>query len=113
MPGEQLAALLIAQLAEGVIALNEQIKTIEQLIEDRFRRHELAEVIASMPGIGALLGVTWPGIDLEGGYGVVHRFTGTREPFGEETRMCTFVGTASWSRLPLVGLRPGSPGSGV
>lgn len=56
LPGEQMAALLIAQLAEGVMTLNEQIKTIEQLIEDRFRRHELAEVIESMPGIGTVLG---------------------------------------------------------
>src|SRR6266545_2439895 len=56
LPREQMAALLVSQLAEGVITLNEQIKTIEQLIEDRFHRHELAEVIASMPGIGAVLG---------------------------------------------------------
>lgn len=56
LPGEQMAAVLVAQLAEGVITLNEQITTIEQLIEDRFHRHELAEVIASMPGIGAVLG---------------------------------------------------------
>ena len=51
-----MAALLVAQLAEGVITLNEQIKTTEQLVEDRFHRHELAEVIRSMPGIGAILG---------------------------------------------------------
>lgn len=38
LPGEQMAAFLVAQLAEGVITLNEQIKTIEQLIEDRFHR---------------------------------------------------------------------------
>ncbi|WP_433463611.1 IS110 family transposase [Spirillospora sp. CA-128828] len=56
LPGEQMAALLVAQLAEGVMTLNEQIKTIEQLIEDRFHRHELAEVIESMPGIGVVLG---------------------------------------------------------
>lgn len=56
LPGEQMAALLVAQLAEGVMTLNEQMKTIEQLIEDRFHRHELAEVIESMPGIGAVLG---------------------------------------------------------
>jgi transposase len=56
LPGEQMAALLVAQLAEGVITLNEQIKTIEQLIEDRFHRHELGDVIASMPGIGPVLG---------------------------------------------------------
>jgi transposase len=56
LPGEQMAALLVAQLAEGVITLTEQIKTIEQLIEDRFHRHELADVIESMPGIGPILG---------------------------------------------------------
>lgn len=56
LPGEQVAAVLVAQLAEGVITLNEQVKTIDQLIEDRFHRHELGDVIASMPGIGAILG---------------------------------------------------------
>lgn len=56
LPGEQVAAVLVAQLAEGVITLNEQVKTIDQLIEDRFHRHELCDVIASMPGIGAILG---------------------------------------------------------
>jgi transposase len=56
LPGEQMAALLVAQLAEAVITLNEQIKTTEQLIEDRFHRHELSEMIVSMPGIGTVLG---------------------------------------------------------
>lgn len=56
LPAQRLAALLVAQLAEGVITLNEQIKDTEQLIEDRFRRHPSAEVIVSMPGIGVLLG---------------------------------------------------------
>jgi transposase len=51
-----------------VITLNEQIKTTEQLIEDRFHRHELADVIESMPGIGAVLGAEFlaaTGGDLE------------------------------------------------
>ncbi|GLY88674.1 IS110 family transposase [Actinoallomurus iriomotensis] len=56
LPGEQMAARLVAQLAEGVITLNEQLKDVDQLIEDRFRRHPSAEVIISMPGIGVLLG---------------------------------------------------------
>lgn len=55
LPGEQLAALLAARLAEGVMTLNEQITTIEQLIEGRFRRHDLADVISSMPGIDTVL----------------------------------------------------------
>ncbi|MEU9018627.1 IS110 family transposase [Actinomadura sp. NPDC048394] len=56
LPGQQIAARLVAQLAEGVITLNEQLKDVDQLIEDRFRRHPCAEVIISMPGIGVLLG---------------------------------------------------------
>jgi hypothetical protein len=56
LPGEQLAACLVAQLAEGMIAHDEQIKEIDQLIGDRFRRHPAANVITSLPGIGVLLG---------------------------------------------------------
>lgn len=56
LPGEQMAARLVAQLAEGVITLTEQIKDIDRLIEDRFHRHPSAEVITSLPGIGVLLG---------------------------------------------------------
>ena len=38
------------------MALNEKITETDKLIEGRFRRHQHAEVIASMPGIGPLLG---------------------------------------------------------
>jgi transposase len=56
LPGEALAAHLAAQLAEGVIALDEQIKHTDKLIGSRFHRHHAAPVILSMPGIGILLG---------------------------------------------------------
>ncbi|MFC5182468.1 IS110 family transposase [Actinomadura harenae] len=56
LPAERTAALLAAQLAQGVTTLNEQLKDLDALIEDRFRRHPSAEVIVSMPGIGVLLG---------------------------------------------------------
>jgi transposase len=56
LPGEQVAAGLVAQLAQGVMALDQRIKTTDADIEDRFRRHPLAEVITSMPGIGFRLG---------------------------------------------------------
>lgn len=56
LPGEALAAHLAARLAEGVIALDEQIKHTDKLIEGRFHRHHAAPVILSMPGIGFLLG---------------------------------------------------------
>ena len=56
LPGEEVAAVLVAQLALGVIALDERIQTTDADIEGRFRRHPLAEVITSLPGIGFRLG---------------------------------------------------------
>ncbi|WUI01564.1 IS110 family transposase [Spirillospora sp. NBC_00431] len=56
VPGEKLAAQLVHTFAREVMALNEQIKDVEQLIEGRFRQHEHAEVITSLPGIGTILG---------------------------------------------------------
>lgn len=56
LPGEQLAAGLVAELAREVIALDDRIKTADADIEDRFRRHPLADVITSLPGMGFRLG---------------------------------------------------------
>jgi transposase len=56
LPGEQVAAQLVAKLAQGVMALDERIKTTDADIEDRFRRHPLANVITSLPGMGFRLG---------------------------------------------------------
>jgi transposase len=56
LPGEEVAAGLIADLAQEVIALDDRIKHTDADIEGRFRRHPLAEVITSMPGIGFRLG---------------------------------------------------------
>jgi transposase len=39
-----------------LIARDERIKTTDADIEDRFRRHALAEVISSLPGMGFRLG---------------------------------------------------------
>ncbi|MEW2491490.1 IS110 family transposase, partial [Streptomyces sp. NPDC048411] len=56
VPGEKITAQVIHTLAKEVMGLNEQIAEIDKLIAARFREHELAEVISSMPGIGSLLG---------------------------------------------------------
>ncbi len=56
LPGQVLAAELVAEMAEGVVNLDEQIKHISKLIEERLRRHRTAGILLSMPGIGALLG---------------------------------------------------------
>jgi transposase len=54
--GEKAIAKMVHTLAKEVMALNEKIAEIDKLIEGRFREHELAEVILSMPGMGPKLG---------------------------------------------------------
>jgi transposase len=56
LPAEKLTAQMTAALAGEVISLNERVRELDKLIEDRFHRHGLAPVIASMPGIGPVLG---------------------------------------------------------
>ncbi|MEU5540755.1 transposase, partial [Streptomyces sp. NPDC020362] len=54
--GEKVTAQMVHTLAREVMTLNEKIAEVDKVIENRFREHELAPVIASLPGIGPLLG---------------------------------------------------------
>ncbi len=56
VPGQQLAATVVARLAKEVMALDTEIGDTDAMIEDRFRRHRHAEIILSMPGFGVILG---------------------------------------------------------
>ncbi|QOH59392.1 IS110 family RNA-guided transposase [Rhodococcus rhodochrous] len=56
LPGEDVAAELVAELAQAVIDLDTRINAVDAEIEARFRRHPLAEVILSLPGMGFRLG---------------------------------------------------------
>lgn len=56
LPGEDVAAGLVGELAKGVIDLDARIKHADTAVEERFRRHRLAEVITSLPGMGYRLG---------------------------------------------------------
>jgi transposase len=87
LPGEQTAALLVAELAEGVITLNEQIRRIDKLIEDRFRRHDLADVIESLPGFGVLLGAEF-----------LAATGGDMDAFGTPDRLAAYGGLAPAAR---------------
>src|SRR4029453_13661457 len=46
LPGETLAAQLVATLAREVVALNRQVRDLDQLIEGRFHAHKLPTVVA-------------------------------------------------------------------
>jgi transposase len=56
VPGQQIAAAMVARLAKEVMGLDTEIGDTETMIEDRFRRHRHAEIILSMPGFGIRLG---------------------------------------------------------
>ncbi len=56
VPGEKTVAKLVHTLTEEVMALNEQIREMDKLIEGRFREHELADIVLSVPGVGTVLG---------------------------------------------------------
>jgi transposase len=81
--GEQAKAQMVRALAEEVMALNEKIAEIDKLIEGRFRRHELAEVIVSLPGIGPLLGAE-----------LLAAIGGNLDGFASADRLAAFAGVA-------------------
>jgi transposase len=56
VPGQDLAAAMVARLAGEVMNLDTEIGATETMIEERFRRHRHAEIILSMPGFGVILG---------------------------------------------------------
>lgn len=83
LPGEQVAVRLVAQLTEGMVALDGQVKEVDELIGDRFRRHPSAGVITSLPGIGILLGAE-----------IVVAIGGDMDAFGSAGRLASSAGIA-------------------
>ena len=56
LPGEAVAAQIVAELARAILDLDDRVKRLETQIRDTFRTHPQAEVIESLPGIGPILG---------------------------------------------------------
>nr|BEK70601.1 IS110 family transposase [Kitasatospora purpeofusca] len=83
VPGEKTIARLVHTLAEGVMALNEQIAEMDKLIEGRFREHELADIVQSVPGIGTVLGAEF-----------VAAVGGSLDDFASPDALAAFAGVA-------------------
>jgi len=83
LPGETIAAQLVATLAGEVVALSRQVRNLDELIEGRFHRHKLAPVVASLPGIGTLLGAEFLAVT-----------GGEMACFGTPDRLAAFAGLA-------------------
>jgi transposase len=56
LPGESTAAHIVAELAAEILALKGHIELIDEEIEQRFFDRPEAEILASLPGMGPLLG---------------------------------------------------------
>jgi len=56
LPGESVAAQIVADLAEQLLALDERIDRTDRQITTAFREHPHAQILESMPGIGPILG---------------------------------------------------------
>jgi transposase len=69
LPGQDIAASIIAELATDVLALDERLKSLDAQIAETFKQHPQAAIIQSMPGFGPLLGAS-----LLVGAGALHAF---------------------------------------
>ncbi|MFH9551949.1 IS110 family transposase [Streptomyces sp. NPDC017435] len=56
LPGEDVAAQIVADLAVQILALDDRLKRIDNQIREIFRSHPQAEIIESLPGMGPILG---------------------------------------------------------
>ncbi|MER6086409.1 IS110 family transposase [Streptomyces sp. NPDC001833] len=56
LPGEDVAAQIVAELAALILALDDRLKRIDKQIRETFRAHPQAEIIESLPGMGPILG---------------------------------------------------------
>ena len=55
LPGEMLAAAILARLAESVMALDAEISELDAMIEAKLAEHPAARIVVSLPGMGPKL----------------------------------------------------------
>jgi len=56
LPGQELTASIVSELAAAILALDARVKALDEKIDHEFREHPQAEIIVSMPGFGPFLG---------------------------------------------------------
>ncbi|MGW0710512.1 IS110 family transposase [Streptomyces sp. NPDC002643] len=56
LPGEDVAAQIVADLAAQILCLDDRLKRVDRQIREVFRTHPQAEIIESLPGMGPILG---------------------------------------------------------
>jgi transposase len=58
LPGQELTASIITELATAILSLDDRLKALDAQIEDTFAQHPQAAIIQSMPGFGPFLGAS-------------------------------------------------------
>jgi transposase len=58
LPGQDLTASIITELANAILALDDRLKALDAQIEVTFAEHPQAAIIQSMPGFGPFLGAS-------------------------------------------------------
>lgn len=56
LPGQDLTAGIISELAGSIVALDKRVKNLDEQIDELFAQHPQAAIIQSMPGFGPFLG---------------------------------------------------------
>lgn len=83
LPGEAVAAAMVARPAQAFIALDHEIAELDSLIEKEFAAHPYGQLVRSLPGMGANLAAEF------------FAATGGRlEAFGSADRLAGFAGLA-------------------
>jgi transposase len=58
LPGQDLTASIITELARAILALDERVNVLDAQIKETFGGHPQAAIIQSMPGFGPILGAS-------------------------------------------------------
>jgi len=58
LPGQDLTASIITELANGILTLDDRLKSLDAQIAATFSEHPQAAIIESMPGFGPFLGAS-------------------------------------------------------
>ena len=58
LPGKDMTASIVTELATGILALDDRLKVLDAQIQMTFDEHPHARIIQSMPGFGPFLGAS-------------------------------------------------------
>jgi transposase len=55
LPGEQLVARIVAELAQALVEIDQRVKAIDRDVSELLARHDQTAIVTSLPGMGPVL----------------------------------------------------------